>query len=308
MFETAQKYSEITYYSKEAIAKELNYYMVEPVWNEVYKYREMFRINFPMQDKNSYLIRNPLVNDTMMRLQEELLIYLRNHQEEPLKAMDTFWLANEEKSIFHCFLTQLQLGSYAHDTKQLFYHCIETFHLQERIQPHVFQSLLQHQHNILFQLFIISMEKDKKISFVLQYPIYCMHSSLALANLINIEEVYDIYDKNTKDLDVTPHFLSFLAYLRLKLSNRMVLLDGNVAIDIKTLACKELSERFPRLKKEQITFYCEHRSSNHYYTIADYMKEAHVCYETARYSLEQLVDEHWYQKQKMGKKFVYFVL
>mgnify|MGYP006875948527 CR=1 FL=1 len=112
----------------------------------------------------------------------------------------------------------------------------------------------------------------------------------------------------TSELDVTSNFLSLLSHLRLKFSDEMISLSSKKPNSPLTMDVAELCERYPMLQKESVSFYVKHRRLHHYYTLQEYMKACGVCYETARYSMEKLVDLHWYQKQKIGKKFVYFIM
>lgn len=306
MFETAQKYSEMAYYSKQDIERELDHYLVDPIWHEICQYREMFRYEFPLQDKKTYLIRNPLVNDSIFRTQEMIRQYLMQPKED-ISNIDIFWLQEAEVECFKHTITQMGLHVY-YDHNITMLHLIEQMHLQKRIRKDALKFLLNTQQNVLLQLFMLTMDMDKKAMFVLQYPILRAHGMFSLANIIHLEDICDAVDKGLANLDVTSSFLSFLVQIRLKLSNEMVLLKPEQAPDVKEMQYQELIERFPNLAKAQVTFFLHHRTYQRYYTIQDYMKFCEVCYETARYSLEEFVTMRWYQKQKMGKKFVYFIM
>ena len=60
MFETAKKYSEQVYYNKADLEKEMDFYLVDPLWHEITQYRSLFRHEFPIKEKKTYLIRNCL--------------------------------------------------------------------------------------------------------------------------------------------------------------------------------------------------------------------------------------------------------
>ena len=100
MFETARKYSEYAYYNKEDLEKEMDHYLVEPLWAEIEKYRSFFRFEFPLQNKKSYLIRNPHVIDQMAITQEMMQGWLCTHGEIQDAQVDTFWLKEEEQHRF----------------------------------------------------------------------------------------------------------------------------------------------------------------------------------------------------------------
>ena len=60
-----------------------------------------------------------------------------------------------------------------------------------------------------------------------------------------------------------------------------------------------------RLKKGEAKFYARHCTLGRYYTIEQYKKLVKCVYETARTSMEHLVELGYYKKAKVGKKFVY---
>lgn len=307
MFETAKKYSEQAYYSKADVEKELDHYLVEPMWHEICQYRSLFQKEFPIHEKKTYIVYNRYVVDAIARTQECMIRYMRNHWNEPLHDLDYFWLREEEVWIFQSFITQMETNqTYIH--KHMFLHILEQMDLQKQVSMLSRKKLMDEQENLLHQLFLLSMEQDKRCAFILMYPILRCHEALSLGQILKMEEFCDLYDKKSRELDVTGSFLSFLAHIRLKLSNDMVLLNADAEKNVLQMQYQELIERYPMLQKEQIRFFIEHRTHHHYYTLQDYMKFHGVCYETARYSMEKLVELHWYQKQKMGKKFVYYIL
>ena len=60
-----------------------------------------------------------------------------------------------------------------------------------------------------------------------------------------------------------------------------------------------------RLKKGEARFYARHCTLGRYYSIEQYKKLNRCVYETARTSMEHLVELGYYKKAKVGKKFVY---
>ena len=68
---------------------------------------------------------------------------------------------------------------------------------------------------------------------------------------------------------------------------------------------KHLLELDVRLKKDQAYFYARHCTLGMYYTIDQYKKACKCVYETARTSMEKLVEYGYYVKMLAGKKFVY---
>ena len=68
---------------------------------------------------------------------------------------------------------------------------------------------------------------------------------------------------------------------------------------------RHLLELDVRLKKGQAYFYARHCTLGMFYTIEQYKKATKCVYETARTSMDKLVEFGYYEKQLVGKKFVY---
>ena len=66
-----------------------------------------------------------------------------------------------------------------------------------------------------------------------------------------------------------------------------------------------LLESNPYLNKKQASFLASHCVIGHYYTIQQFKKFARCAYETARTSMEKLVEQGYYEKTKVKNKFVY---
>ncbi len=307
MFETARKYSESTYYNKTDLEKEMDYYLVDPLWHEIEQYRSLFRQEFPLQGKKTYLIRNPLVNDTMAITQEWLLAWLMKHQESSDVDIDLFWLKEAERERFTRLLVKMRYDKEM-NPRLLFQEVFDHFIVDRNLELALRSYLEEETNNLLLKLFRLGMECDKRTAFLLYFPTLYLHHCFPLSAFVTMEELMDRLDHHIINMDVTSNFLTLLEVLRLKFSDEMLSLNRKDAISLQKLDARELMERYPMLQKESIAFYVAHRKLHHYYTLQDYMQNAGVCYETARYSMEKLVALKWYQKQKIGKKFVYFVL
>lgn len=307
MFETAKKYSEQAYYNKTDLEKEMDFYLVDPLWHEIVQYRSLFRHEFPIKDKKTYLIRNPHVNDQMAATQNLLFEWLLLHKEDPDKEYDLFWLKEDEQLRFLRLLVKLRYDHYL-NAQTLFQEVMDSFQLHSELSQSTVQYLTDTHKPLLMKIFLLAMEANKRIAFLLLFPTLYLHHCLKAAQVIDMEQIIDRIDNSVSDLDVTSAFLSLLVMLRLKFSDEMISLNRNEQISPLEQDEVDLCERYPMLQKESIAFYVRHRKLHHYYTLQDYMQSASVCYETARYSMEKLVELKWYQKQKIGKKFVYFII
>ena len=68
---------------------------------------------------------------------------------------------------------------------------------------------------------------------------------------------------------------------------------------------EHLLESNPRLKRGEAYFYARHCTLGKFYTIAQYKKTLGCAYETARTSMDTLVSEGYYEKQKIKNKYIY---
>ena len=68
---------------------------------------------------------------------------------------------------------------------------------------------------------------------------------------------------------------------------------------------EHLLEMDPALKKGEAHFYARHCTMHMNYTIQQYKKALGCAYETARTSMEHLVELHYYEKNQIKNKFVY---
>lgn len=68
---------------------------------------------------------------------------------------------------------------------------------------------------------------------------------------------------------------------------------------------QHLLEMDVRLKRGEAHFYARHCTLGMYYTIDQYKKTVKCVYETARTSMDHLAELGYYNKQQVGKKFVY---
>jgi hypothetical protein len=71
------------------------------------------------------------------------------------------------------------------------------------------------------------------------------------------------------------------------------------------MVAQHLIELYPTMKRNQAEFYARHCTVGKYYTISQYKKEQNVAYETARTSMDNLVNLGFYKKENIRNKFVY---
>lgn len=296
MFELAKRYSEHIYYQKQDIIREMDAHLVEPVWEEILKYRSIFKTDYTILTHRFYLVYNPLMIKSLMKTQQYMMQAVLHYKNEipqrellPTSLQTWYFVLSTRMDTMKDAITWFTFAS-----KQL----------SIPIQDDFLLFLCNDEEGTLIRLFFLMIvyQEDKKeelLTLFLMKEGYLSFLDILLDSFVSL---------TVEKGDVTYYFLAFLHNIWLKISNLMVLLKGNCEEDTKLMLFEELKEKYPCCRDEQLHFYIEHRRAKHYYTIRQYMDYCHVCYETARYSMEQLVRQNWHQKQKMGKKFVYKVL
>lgn len=302
MYETAQKYSEQRYLTKAKLAQEIDSYLLEPIWQEVKNYRSLFRYDLQIHQKPYYLTRNPLTINKILQVEE----LMRRYEDTQTERFDYYcpYLDEEENQHYQQYLIYLQLHPYL-SKEEFFLQILQRFHIDDINKLHL-QFLLSEEEPFLLRYFTL-MFISRRSSSLLMMPFLIIEHRTYIKELCSIVTFKDSYEEEIDD-DITYAFLTMLEELRLLLYKKMVSLNHTPQDLCKVLQEEELIERYPNLKKEQIHFYVQHRKLGHYYTIQNYIQQMNVCYETARYSLDQLVEHHWYEKKKVGKKFVYFIV
>lgn len=303
MYETAQKYSEQGYYTKEAIANEIDSYLLEPIWQEVKTYRSFFRYDLKINDKVLYITRNPFVINKILQLEEQL----KYIGEDTIICEEYYcpYLSDELNIMYRQYLTHLKLHTYI-DFSDFFQTFCDQFDIQDIYKPHI-RFLLNKEEPFLIRFFTLLMIPTRRSLHLFLLPFLISQKA---ENMYRQFSIIDFADSLSEGItgDATYMFLEMLDRLRLILYKNMLLLNSNVKDQYKVLQAQDLVERYPELNKQQIAFYVEHREIGHYYTIQNYIHQCKVCYETARYSLDELVLKHWYEKKKVGKKFVYYIV
>lgn len=191
-----------------------------------------------------------------------------------------------EKSIYFTSSIRDELIHYMKTNKLEVNHILFDFLLSEEV--------------LLIRIFVIWWLKldEQLILFYLQ----CYKKEYLYTIIKNVQRLQmDHHDEN----DLTYELRHFLDEMYLHLRDKMIyLLNSSVCL---TQTKEELSLRYPQVNKKAIHFFVQHRGLNHFYTIEHYMQFTNVCYENARQSMEKMVALDWYQKHKIGKKFVYVI-
>lgn len=271
----AQEFTEDVYISYEELDAMLNYQNTHAVWTAIQEYRKPYEWQLERSDKTMMLVLTPLLLSQCYELEQMLRFY------------QTLFPKQHNNN----YMLQAALNP---ENEPAFY----LNNLVNYFKGFSFEqvSMLSHTH-ILVQLMAVRC--------------FCVEINEAAAFCLNryflsdVIEFFSLEPVNAFDATAELKMMIQLAKQKLKVKFQMfkyqqlpIMNKGNV---------DELHTLYPFLSSKQIEFYCTHQKAFHYYTAADYAKWHQCSNETARTSLNELVQLGWYKKQKVGKKYVYMI-
>lgn len=301
--QTIRKYSEEHYFTKDEVSEDLGAFMIDPIWQEICSYREGFRYDLHIDKDGYYLTLNPYTHHKLMHVHQLMFRCLLKHRYDNWVLPDVF--AECDARVLESLLTQLELNT-SIDMERIKQKVLDRTAII--IEPKLKSFLLDEDEDIFVRMYIAWLLLGKREGNIVAALLIAEQRCNTLFNILDFNECYSLVNSLPLQYDVTYGFLAFIDGIRLKFLQSVISYDSTRYDEAKSIDFDELVEQYPMLNREQIGFFVQHHKLNHYYTIQDYMKFCHVCYETARYSLDKIVDQKWYRKQKMGKKFVYYVM
>ncbi|MEG2409531.1 MAG: hypothetical protein RSA96_01145 [Erysipelotrichaceae bacterium] len=299
-YSTIQKYSEEHYYSKEECRADFNDSTLSILWNEIEAYRALFRHEIHVNKQTYYVTYNPYLYHKIIVLHQNLNELQHRGKEEIV------WLSlsETERKILNHFYVIYNGDSQVNPL--LIVNALKAFHLN--LDQELLTILLTEKEDIFLKVFLCILFLNKKEA-ILVINIICSKISFStILKAIDIDFLYQTLIKDKECFDLTYLFLVFLNQIHRNLSKMVLILEKQSLDKTIFMNREELHHLYPMLHHLQIDFYLSHKQSNHFYDIKDYQESSHVCYETARSSLEQFVALHFYQKLKVGNKFVYYIV
>ncbi len=298
MDDLAFKTSEQAYYSKKDLTQYLNISVVDEVWKEIEKYRSYFKVVDSCMKENEYVVLNGYVSRKMMILMEKMLMLPQ--EENQMDRLES-WIKEEikdEKEAFLCldFLKECQMKNVGYATCREY---LNMFFFEEKDCNHYLKR------DFPFMIRLTCLLKEDELSLIQKIVL-----SACILKQVNCEKFIPYLDRDCfikeyeKEEDQTYNLLSLIRSFNLILNRKLIKKEETSLHD---QGVETLIYRYPMLPKAAVSFYSKHNQPGHYYTISQYIKENNVCYETGRQAMEQLVQYRFYQKAKVGKKFVYSI-
>lgn len=294
--EIARKYSEQMYLNKLELKRYVDDASIDSIWNAMLVYRKERKYSFIFSERKTYLIMTGFLMKEMLncsdlliqQVKEKALLYTTFIRFSVETATTLYEISN---SLTQSLIENYNLGKIC---------------LNLQLDLNTVSIILDEKQPFLFRLFILSQcqkcEQSEYLYFILCYQLNIIH----IYTLLDLFSLKDLYKKYENENDCTYCFLIFLKQIRLKISQSMLSLKS---IDLKemTLSVDQLKQKYPFFTEQQILFYKCHHHKKHFYTIQNYKEYNNVCYETARIAMDAFVQYGWYVKQKMGKRFIYYV-
>lgn len=271
--EAISYYSEEEYRNKKEIFAMYGHPAGDCLWEEILAYRNQYFYSLDFSNRNYYVTLNKTLFLKMERVYE---IQFEDYHLIPMLPY-----LNEETLGIESVLIHYQKWN------------------PEKNSSNQYRYLVK-EGPVLIKVFVIAcFYHDEQ----LLYLFLALHHKSGMFPLVQEWQHYHL--KNGFDRDLTYDLRDFLDFIYFKSQKNMIKLKGD---ELDNLSFEALRLRFPMLNEKQLQFYFSHHECNCYYLISHYAKFADVSYETARKAMEMLYEYHFYQKQKIGKKFVYYTV
>ncbi len=298
MDDLAYKTSEQKYYTKKELAKYLNISMIDQVWKDVEEYRSHFKVEDACLKRGTYIVLNGYVCKKMMMLMEKMLML--PDEDGDLHVLND-WIKNSIKNENEIFLCENFL-------KECYRKEIEYLTCKEHLFLFFFEEKdcqMYLERNCPFMIRLTSLITRDDFSLTQKIVL-----TACVLKQVNCEKFIPYLNQEcfntecTKEEDQTYNLLALIKVFNQILNHRLMV---KKEIPLHKEGMETLMYRYPMLSKAAVSFYTKHHQPGHYYTISQYIEENNVCYETGRQAMEQLVQYRFYQKTKVGKKFVYSI-
>ncbi|MEG0314742.1 MAG: hypothetical protein RR646_05730 [Erysipelotrichaceae bacterium] len=278
----AIKYSEQNYLTREQVLGENEHLVGELIWQEVLNYRSIFTFNYTLNNHNYILVRCHLFNSLLLNLNDSIIYASNNLSPNVIDKDSTYF--NNLRANKKLYINKLNIM------------LIDTANYYNINLTTKFINLINKE-TIFIKLILINLNYNPTDSNILRKVIYIYY---------NIENIYD----NIIDTIINPY--NDLTYSVLELIKNNILYLSELVIKLK---CNKNSKddlsdlilKYPQISSNSLKFYYYHNKYNAYYTINDYVLYNNSSYETARQGLEVLTKYNFYNKEKIGKRYVYYI-
>ena len=299
-------------YNMKVVMKEL---LDKTIINELSKHKESFGIKLgklSIEQMVKRLVKPKLIEE------KELLEIIKSVEEvftkyvEPKElALDLFDINDIETKI---------TAENKSDISYKYYQTIEATMDEDINSPLVKLSMLLY----MFDLFKFEKGISWKLILGLSMISYLGTNSM-FETIVKIGSPLTVLKRHTRKLedaarkarqsngDVTFIYLELINIMNEMLDEAKAVISDIEATNIKEeLSLKEknlsldgLMKKNPNLSMREARFYVAHNDDSEAYTIQDFIKYTNSSYETGRNSMDHLVEEGYYIKEKKGKKYVY---
>lgn len=292
------KSSETAYYTKKELSQYLNISVIDQVWKDIEAYRSYFKVHDVCMRENEYIVLNSYVSKKMMILLEKMLMLPQESGQSDQLYEFIKDQIKENKEAFLCidFLKECQMKSLGFATCQ---EHLKLFFFEEKdCNAYLLRSCP-------FMIRLNALLSNEEFSFIQKVVLSaCILKQANCEKFIPYLEPSCFIKEYSKEEDQTYNLLALIKIFNQALNKKLIRENES---SLQHQGVESLIYRYPMLPKAAVSFYSKHNQPGHYYTISQYIEENQVCYETGRQAMEQLVQHRFYQKTKVGKKFVYSI-
>lgn len=313
----AQKYTEEFYYSKPELAKHLNYSMIDPVWSEVVQYRSFFKKDMAIVEGGRYVT---LCYRTICKMDEMMgLLYQLQSQNARMKIKQdyqimelTFETLIIDPILRGKILPLIYDAQYAYPYQfETYYKSVLTLFDEVKLPYSVFMYLMDLNQSFLLKLGVLFhyFEQKKALLCTYFYLLLVQHGLSEILHFVDFTSLFTITSGDIHAQDATYLLHRILDNFHFQIKEAMFQVQARwiESKQFEAVNKEVLVYKYPQLRLYQIEFFLNHDQIGFSYTIKQFMEYCQVSYETARYSLDELVDMGWYVKIKAGKKFIYSI-
>lgn len=279
------RYTEDRYCTRKEVSEDLCVSLIDPIWNEIEQYRDFFRFKIPGIKKLCFCLCAGILKKILV---VQTLLNKQSHGLSMIDFIDGLLdEKNDEKVNWLILRWNNTRQSSCERLKEL------TLLFPDIKKNVVYDFLLDEHLPVFCRWILIFMLVENSRHAILLFLALCSEDVLPAAAIAKRRLLHLSYEE-----DGTYALQTMLDEIIGELLRNDDRVDSRFKYDA-------LVYQYPQLKEYQIRFYVNHHTVGHYYTLNQFSKWCHVCYETSRCAMEQLVQLNFYTRLKIGKKFVY---
>ena len=290
-----RKYTDEKYLNKIEISNKMSAMLVESTWQQISDYRSTFFYEVKLVQHQKFCLCKG-ISYKILKMRE--LISQLNYYDNYNLANTELFIAKYNNSEKLRYMLKRWQNSEILLKEMIHELCIE---FDYSLENNIIEVLLDD--NIIDEFKWVNIFYSFKDRFIFAYLIFCA-LCISKGNAI-ILSFFDLSYFNTVFGEDGTYALQYFVQHLHRDASKAILKYRSIENSKKDF--HQIIFKYPQLRPYQIEFYLNHRTSGYFYTIEMFITNTKVCYETARNSLDMLVQLGFYDKIKTGKKYIYSI-